>query len=51
MNENQNNLRPESSILRDIRWELNRYTWMALLSYLFVVLGLYTAFQVFTIDG
>ena len=44
--------RPKSSpsILGSIRWEPNRDTWTALTSYILVVAGLYTAFQVFTTD-
>lgn len=49
MNTNKR-LRPTSSLLGDIHWDPNRDTWAALLSYILVVLGLYTAFQVFTIE-
>lgn len=39
-----------SGLLGDIHWNPGRDTWIALGSYLLVVLGLYTAFQIFTID-
>ena len=38
------------SILGDLRWKPNRDTLTAIVSYLLVVSGLYTAFQVFTTD-
>ena len=37
-------------ILGDMRWNPDTGTWIALLSYLLVVGGLYMAFQVFTIE-
>jgi membrane protease YdiL (CAAX protease family) len=39
-----------SGLLGDVHWNPGRDTWIALVSYVLVVLGLYTAFQIFTTD-
>jgi membrane protease YdiL (CAAX protease family) len=38
------------ALLGDVHWRPDRDTWVALGSYLLVVAGLYTAFQIFTTD-
>jgi membrane protease YdiL (CAAX protease family) len=50
MDMNLENSSFSKSILGGIRWEPNRNTWVALVSYILVVIGLFTAFQIFTID-
>jgi membrane protease YdiL (CAAX protease family) len=50
MLKDQNTSQPRFAILGDLRWKPDRDTLVALVSYAFVVLGLYTAFQVFTTE-
>jgi membrane protease YdiL (CAAX protease family) len=47
---NSNKTTSHTSHNGDIKWEPNRDTWVAFISYGLVVLALYTAFQIFTIE-
>jgi membrane protease YdiL (CAAX protease family) len=50
MNEDLERVKSSRLIRGGVHWGPSRDTWIAILSYILVVIGLYTAFQIFTTD-